>query len=448
MDPRRFNKFILCLNILFAINVYLTLIYGVLGLRVPGHSLIVYYGPSVLFAVMIGLGAQELWHARYYSEIVKRRDVAFAINAYFSICLLMVLQIPLNLAAYGESKSLLDRSLPLLNGVLTWLLPVVAVFGLKVENWNTIRRTVCWQSAIGCSCLLFAIPATMLDIRQSNPLEQRLNLQELTGGVLFNGNPLLYAGTFLLMSFRSLSLFWRLIAVMTAGLTMWIAMVGQFRSGVTVVLMAAALGLLYVPLRVRATSVENMRSKVVAPLLFVLCVLFTIGFSSLLSNKLSAPYAAVSEYVEAITKRGVSISDEGFVDSIDIRIQESLEALSEQNLVQLIVGKGFGATWSGGTLYEERRGMLHLGIGHLLLHGGILLALFTLLGPALMSIRVFLKSHSQTPLACAGVLCVGLSGTFISNIFDPNVYYLMYSLCLGGILLHLQEKDARLRVRA
>jgi hypothetical protein len=427
------NAFILCLNILFGIGAYWTLVYGVLRIRVPGHSIITSLGPPMLYATIIGLGVQELGNIRRTSEIMKRRDVTLAIVAYFSICLIMAVQIPANLAASGSL-------LVVINGLLTWLLPIVAVFGVREQNWITIRRTLRWQSAIACVCLLATVPMIMAEVRQLNPLVERPSLVELGGGVLYYGSQLPYAGTFLL-SFRSLSLMWRVTAVATVGLSLWVSMIGQFRSGVLFAAAAACLGLLYIPLRVRVMRPTRVMLKAAAAWMLVLAVLFGIGSSSAVSNRLSTPITMVSDYVEAMVARNSwNASESRLPYGLDFRLQESQAALSELTAAQLVVGKGIGATWSGGTMYEDRRDMLHLGVGHLVLHGGVLLALFVVLCPASVAIYVFLASRSELPLVCAGTLCLAIVGTFVSNIFAPNLSYVLLSLCVGGSLFHFQKR--------
>ena len=432
----RFNKFILCFNSLFVAKVSHLVIYCILGQRTQGYDIIVGYTELLLYAVMIGLGFLELWHARYNCEILKRKNVAFAIGTYSTICLIMAVQSPISLTT--------NTRFGFVNSVFTWLLPVVAVFGVRVGNWDTIRKTVCWQSAIGCISLLCAVPLVRDDIAQINIATQRLNIAEASGGALLAGAQVLYGGTFLLLSFRSLPMVWRVTALTSAGLIMWIGLLGKFRSVVFVVLATVVLALFYIPLRIGATSLGKWRSKSTAPVVVGLVVLFAICFAFSLTDKLNPVYEVVTQYVEAVVGRGVTISDEGFQSGVDIRVEESVEAIGELNLLQLFIGKGFGATWSGGSHYDEQRDMLHLGMAHLVLNGGILLALFFLLGPALMATRVFLVSRAQIPLVCAGVVCLTLLGTFISNIFFPSLSYLMVSLCMGGSLLHLERKETRL----
>jgi predicted aconitase with swiveling domain len=433
VEHSRFRHFILCFNGLFAINVYSTLIYGVLGLRLPGHSLIMSWGPNMLYAAMVALGCLELWSARSYSAIYRHRKIAWAVGAYIIMCLLMALQIPNNLIESGSPTVVLT-------GSLTWLLPVVAVFGLREENWNTIRGTVCWQSAIGCFCLLCAMPTIMEEVGQSNPLHQRLSLSDMGGGIVLQGVGLTYGGTYLLLSFCFLPVVWRVTALTTSGLFLWIGIICQFRSVVATVSAATFLGLVYIPLRARSTKLAVPTFQVAVSVLAVVLVVTAIELSSSLRDKFNAPYALVSDYAEAIARRGVVVSDVGLQSSISDRIQESVEAVKELNILQVIVGKGFGATWSGGTMYDERRDMLHLGIGHCVLHGGILLALFALLGPALTAAWVFLRSRSEVSVVCAALLCLAIAGAFISNMFAPSLNYLLLSLCLGGTLLHLQPK--------
>jgi hypothetical protein len=349
----------------------------------------------------------------------------------------MAIQMPLNLVTATR--------LGMFSSLLTWLLPFIAVFGLREENWNVICKTVCWQNSIGGLCLLYVMPAIMVEVRQTNPMQERLNLAEAGGGILLSGSQLAYAGTFLLLSFRWLSTVWRLALMFTTGLTIWIALIGQFRSGIASVLIAVFLGLIYIPVRVGIGKLNRRKRVSLATVVLIWVGLFAFSASSTIRNVVTTPFVVGRDYMSAIMLRGVSISDEGFKNSVDDRIEESRVALGEQNLIQLVVGKGFGATWSGGYIYEERRDMLHLGIGHLMLCGGIMLTLFVIMVPALLALRVFIVSHSRNVLICGGVVCVSIAASFISNIFAPGPSYIMLVLCVGGSMLHLQPRVAQLR---
>ncbi len=421
-----FKGFIATFSCLFGIYTYLTFIHGVLGIRIPGHTLIVSFGPYLLYLAMVGLGGYEYWRLRNRSPILSHPTLKMAIGIYIVICLLMALQAPINLSKSKSIYGFLDAS-------LSWFLPVVLVFGLQREQWLIIRKMVCWQSAIGCVALLFAKSRISSEIAMSDQLTSRVDLVEAGGGILFYGMQLIYAGHFLLLSFRFLPFIWRFVAIATIGLTLWVALVGQFRSGVATIAMAVFIGLIFIPMRVKTNDSSGGMKWMVSML-----ALAFVGFGAyaLISSRgpLASSESVLSRSMEGMIRRNTSSSSGWIPYGVEDRVQESTEALRESNIVQLVVGKGLGATWSGGTIFSEQRNMLHVSIGHFILHGGIILLLFAILGPLRWSIRVFRRSRSEIALVSAGLLLLHMAGSLIANIFLPSLGYILFLLCLGGSL--------------
>jgi hypothetical protein len=344
----------------------------------------------------------------------------------------MALQIPINMAA-GASLMTVIRS------ATTWLLPVVAVFGIREENWRTIRKVVCWQSAIGCVLMLFVLSGVNAEVLLSNPDVERLSLLDVGGGALGLIGDFRYSTVFMLLSFWSFRWRWRLVALTLGGISFWISLIGQFRSASAMVLLALIIGLLYVPFR--TLKRKGKRPVGLASVVIMVGVLL-VGFV-VAQTQFNDGASVVRELVDAVMKRGVRTSDEGLQSSWEIRVEESREALSESSPLQWIVGKGFGATWSGGSLYDTQRGMCHFGVGHLMLYGGVFLLIIVYAGPILKGWRVILTSRQELVLICAGVVCMRSLSTFVANIFEADISYMLLMLCVGGLFLRRDEFMAR-----
>jgi hypothetical protein len=436
----RFKWFMYCLNALFAIKLYVALGFDLLDIRVPGHSVIVAYVPTLLYGAIALLGLGELIESWQRSGILRRPVVRLVIMAYGVVFTIMFVRIPWNADALGF--------IAVIRSCVLWLLPAIAVFGLKERNWHVMRRVACWQSAIAVVILSLVVWRIAPDILANNPLAGRLQLAEAGGGIADDASELAYASVFLLVSFRSLSTFWRFVALAVGGLAASIALIGQFRSGVLIIGLAAAAGFVYVPLRARVAGAAKGLfdwtrgpRKVLVTMAFVICTVGAlVGAASLVAD-MTPFYRVASEYVNATQRRAeFAFSDSDGQSGLNLRIDESRQALSELSSVQLVFGKGIGATWSGGTIYHERREMVHLGVGQLTFFGGIALALLGLSAIG-MALYVFLRSRLETAVICASVVCLALVQSFAANIFDANLNYLMILLCLGGTLLHLLQRS-------
>jgi len=425
------SLFTSCLWALFVIQIY-----GAgstaLGYRVYGHSFIISLGPPAIYCVMILLGFAELSYQNRLG-ILSRHHIRAFLLSYLFVLGLMLAQLPLN-----DSRS---TPLVIWEDLLVWLMPSVAVFGMKRANWQVLMRVFLWHTILGLAGALVIVPVTLGDSLLIESLGRGMRTMSALG-VLAG---LLYASPFLLLSWSIQSAWARIVPALGVALTTWGGIMGQFRNrlvtGVLVVLLAGW----WIPWRLREKGRRPGLTWVLIRLAagaILLSALFT-DVSGLASYGRTG--TAFLRQVEAMQLREQQ-GDYGVQAALLDRLQESQEALAEGSVWQLIVGQGVASTWSGGTLYLERRGMLHLGFGHLMFRGGILLLVLVMVFPFGVGIHVFLRSRDPLVLACASLLFLRVVFLFVANQFALSLAYVLTFLCAGGCLIHWSDSP-RLKSR-
>lgn len=441
-SDRRFRIFVITMHTAFALLVYKVLIFHVLGIRLPGHTLVEGHIPVLIYGAMAWLGLRELFHAKKYSEILAKSKPRFFIRVYTVVFFIMSMQMFYNYLIAGS---------PLLSCVrdfLVWLLPSIAAFGIKEKNWKILSRALLQQTAIACFISIFAIPLARQDIELVSSFMDRTQLLKAGGGILGEMEGLFYASFFLLLTFSLKTIWSRLFALWSVAVTAGITMIGQFRGDVISIAMAAALAWGYIPLRL-----ANLRTgKKILHLAFVLGPLLTFlltssTFMNLLADSNYYMIRSINESLTSIQKRftGEALGQNP-QDDLLMRFEESQEALSEGNIFQIALGQGIGSVWSGGSLFGELRGMVHLGFGMLMFRGGIPLLILFMIFPFGIGLYVFARNREPLMLACASLIFLRVMALFVANQFDLTLSYILTLLCAGGCLMHFRDREPRLNL--
>jgi hypothetical protein len=419
--------FLLCLNGVFFIHLYDVVIFYLFSIRVVGHDIITSFLPVLLYAIMVWFGIKEYYCIRSHYRILNTPFVLSWISIYKITLYFMLLQLPYNILI--KDSGILSS----ISDTVVWFLPVIAIFSFEKENMLKMKRLFIWQAAISCVVIIISFPLIMQDLHIVSMRATRIDLQDLGGGILGPIRSLLFGGVFLLLLFNTLKLWERIISIIIVIFSLYISVLGQFRSGVISFALTISLAWIIIPLRLGA-----LRHILVS-------VLFLIFVTVLIQGSGTDELADMTQRYESIKFGGKAFEklqarffsrgyNEGTEGSIMYRIEESRQALSESNPIQLLVGQGIGSTWTGGTLYGAKREMLHLGIGHLLFRGGIPLLVLFLIFPFGVGLVAFIRSRNPLILACAGVILLRIISLFISNQFDLNLSYVLTFLCAGRCL--------------
>lgn len=436
-SDRRFIAFVFTLYAAFAILVYNVLIFSALGVRLPGHSLIISDLPFLIYGAMAWLGFRELIYAKKDHKILAKRGSRLFINIYFVVLFIMSIQMLYNYLIGGSSFTLCLRDL------LVWLLPSIAVFGIREKNWKILLRALFLQTLIACLISIIVIPSAQRDLSSITSYTNRDQTLSDIVGIFGPTGDLLYASYFLLLTFSFQNIRLRMISLFSVALITWVGVIGQFRHVLILTATAAALAWFYIPLR---STILRTKKRILG-LMFVLGLLliFLLTSSTLMNSLTNSNNYIVSSFNESLAGINNRFTGESPGNKLQydeqMRMQESKEALSEGNIFQIVFGQGFGSTWSGGSLFPEQRNMVHLGFGMLLFRGGIPLFILFMIFPIGIGLYVLIRSHKPLTLACAGLVLLLLISMFVSNIFDLNLAYILALLCAGGCLMHFRDRE-------
>lgn len=326
------------------------------------------------------------------------------------------------------------------NELLPWILPTITIFGFDDYQWKKIFRILLIQTALTSLILvLWTIPNEMKALGGQVKLGLgmgvgRLNLLDIETQGLYVARDALSGSLLLVMGITVLNFRDRFVAMTGLVVLCFIYVIGQFRSGTFMCLVAVTIGFAFISSKVK----KNKRStRLHWTGIIIISIILLSSLSGFLPTKLSDSRYFTLRYIGSSlvgVEERIRFED---ASNITMRIKESEYALSESSLFELFCGKGIAGEWSGRPYYIERRSMLHFGPGYLIFKGGFPLLLLVCIVPFGVGLRCVYCSRDAITFVCASYICLYMVVFFMYCIFMNSLAYVLLFLCAGRCMREL-----------